>query len=522
MKTPPPVVRAFAKSLPLLMSCACMVGPDYETPKSEVNTTWLEGTDANIDKEKAATLLWWKTFNDPVLDSLIEKASRQNLSLRSAGVRVLQAMAERGIAVGNLFPQVQEINGSANRSKFSENPPRSPAYSKSASISFDATWELDFWGKFRRAIEGADANLEATVATYDDVMVALLAEVAITYVDIRTRQAGLDIAERNVKAQEDGLKLTQSRFRLGADSELDVTQATSILEQTRASIPLQNAQLRQAMFRLNLLLGTPPKEILEELGKPGIIPDAPSALAIGIPADLLRRRPDIRIAERNAAAQSAFIGVAKADLYPSFFLSGSLGFSSADVSNLLTGKSWAGAITPGFSWPILNYGRITNNIRAQDAAFQAAILNYQNTVLNAAREVEDGLAGFVGAQGQVTHLTASVKASKRSLELATIRYKEGTSTFTRVLNSMQQMLRAENTLNLSRSQVALQLIATHKALGGGWELREGRSLVPEDTRREMTERTDWGGLLDESPVEPADKQTPGQPNVETDTEADGK
>ena len=167
----------------------------------------------------------------------------------------------------------------------------------------------------------------------------------------------------------------------------------------------------------------------------------------------------------------------------------------------LSGVRWFGAITPGFSWPVLNYGRIKNNIRVEDAAFQAAVLDYQNTVLNAAREVEDGLAGFVGAHGQTRHLSASVKASKRSLELATVRYKEGSSTFTRVLNSMQSLLRAENTLNLSQSQVALQLIATHKALGGGWEIREGRALVPEETRKEMAERTNWGGLLEESPVQ---------------------
>ena len=500
MTTRHPGLLAATLSLPLFFNSSCMVGPDYEVPESRVNQSWLEGKHAKIETEKAATLEWWKSFDDPVLDSLIQQASRQNLSLRAAGVRVLQAMAERGIAVGNLFPQVQEINGAIDRRKFSENPNPLPAYGKSASLGFDATWELDFWGKFRRSIESADASLEATVATYDDVMVALLAEVALAYVDIRTNQAGLEIARQNVKAQEQGLALTRTRHDLGATSELDVTQATSLLEQTRATVPAQYAALRQAMYRLNLLLGTPPKEILEELGKPGEIPKAPAEIAIGIPADLLRRRPDIRIAERRAAAQSARIGVATADLYPSFFLSGSLGYGSADLSNLIEPESWFGSITPGFSWPVLNYGRIKNNIRVQDAAFQAAVLDYQNTVLNAAREVEDGLAGFMGARGQTRHLTASVEASRRSLELATVRYKEGSSTFTRVLNSLQSLLVAENSLNQSKSRIARQLIATHKALGGGWEIRQGRSLVPEETRKEMEERTNWGGLLEESPV----------------------
>ena len=482
----------------------CMVGPDYVRPDADVNQSWLQTEDPRVKTDQAYEIEWWKTFNDPVLDSLVEEAYAQNLSLRQAAVRVLQAMAERGIAVGQLFPQTQELNGSYGREKLSENPEPSSTYGSSWSVGFDATWELDVWGKFRRSIESADAGLDASLASYDNVMVSLVAEVAATYVELRTLQVRIEIADKNIKIQEESLQLAESRFRAGATSELDVAQATSVLEQTRAAVPALRIQRQQAMYQLNLLLGTPPRDLLERLGEPGGIPTASSEVAVGIPADLLRRRPDIRLAERQAAAQSAQIGVAEADLYPAFFVSGSLGLRSDSTGSLFDSDSWTGSIMPGFSWPILNYGRIKNNVRVQDAAFQAAILNYQSSVLTAAQEVESGLVAFLGTQEQVGYLQESVKASQRSLELATMRYREGSSTFTRVLNSQTQLRDVEESLAATQGQVSTSLIATYKALGGGWEIRQGMNILPQETKEEMENRTDWGNMLEPDHVSGSD------------------
>ena len=474
----------------------CMLGPDYETPASTVNDAWLEAENKNIATTKDDAIEWWKTFNDPLLDSLIEEAYQENLTLRMAAVMVMRAAAQRGIAFGEIFPQTQNLNGAYDRTKFSETPTPPSRYQTRWNVGFDTTWELDFWGKFRRGIESADAELEASLATYDNVMVILISEVAATYTQIRTLQVQSKIAKDNVRIQEESLALAESRFKNGATSELDVAQASSALNQTRASVPALDIQLRQAMYQLSLLFSKPPTDLLHRLGDSGVIPSASQKVAIGIPADLLRRRPDIRVAERQAAALSALVGVAETQLYPAFFLSGSLGYQSDRSNNLFDVNSWTGSIMPGFSWPILNYGRLKNNVRVQDAEFQEAILNYQNTVLVAAYEVESGLVAFLGTQKEVAYLEKSQQAAKRSLKLSMIRYKEGSSTFTRVLNSQTQLRQVQQSLAKAKGQVTLNLIATYKALGGGWEIRQERDLLPASTRATMEQRTDWGDMLE--------------------------
>ncbi len=485
-----------AMGLPLLALVGCMVGPDYERPEVEVNSSWLAMDDERVKKDPPRETQWWKTFNDPVLNGLTEEAYSQNLSLRVAAVRVLQSMAERGIAVGELFPQQQEVNGYFARDKFSENPSGPLRYGKTWSGSFDAAWELDFWGKLRRNIESADAVLDANLASYDDVMVTLVSEVALSYVQIRTVQAQIRITKANLEIQTESLRLTTSRFDAGATSELDVAQAKASLEQTKSLIPRQQVQLKQEMFQLNLLLGTAPQDLLARLGEEQDIPVAPTSIAVGIPADLLRRRPDIRVAERQAAAQSANIGIAAAQLYPAFSIGGSLGLQSDSSGDFFDSDSWTGSILPGFSWPLLNYGRLQNQVRAQDAVFQEAVLNYQNTVLAAAQEVESSIASFLGSQEEMRHLAASVESSRRSLELATIRYQEGSSTFTRVLDAQADLLTVEQAHAEAKSLIATSLIATHKALGGGWETRASMHIVPDSLRREMEDRSNWGDMLD--------------------------
>jgi NodT family efflux transporter outer membrane factor (OMF) lipoprotein len=479
----------------LLLVNGCMVGPDYVEPTVSVNAEWLEdeGARARTDPEPVE---WWKSFNDPVLDALVEEAWRQNLSLRAAAVRVIQAMAQRGITVGELFPQSQTVGGGYARNKLSENPPRGTRYQSNWDLGFDASWELDVWGRYRRSIESADAALDASLASYDDVMVTLVSEVAATYVQIRTIQVRILIAEDNIRLQTESLRLANSRFTNGKTSQLDVYEATASLESTRATLPSLRSDLRQTIYRLNLLLGTPPKNLMDRLGKTKKIPVASTEVAMGIPADLLRRRPDIRLAERQAAAQSAAIGIATADLYPAFRLSGSLGWSADDSSDLLDHESWTGSFAPGFSWAVLNYGRIRNNVRVQDALFQEAVINYRNAVLNAAGEVESGLVAFLGTREQVVHLEKSTAAAKRQYELSMIQYKEGASSFTRVLDAQSQLRASQQSLALTQGQVATNLIATYKALGGGWQVRKGMDILPEETRAEMEKRTNWGDMLD--------------------------
>jgi NodT family efflux transporter outer membrane factor (OMF) lipoprotein len=490
-----------------MVAAGCMVGPDYETPYSEVNESWLE-SGPGITTDRELEIEWWRSFDDPVLVGLVEEAYRQNLTLRQAAVRVAQAMALRGIAFGDLFPQQQELNATFDRERLSQNPEPARGYVNDWRVGFDAFWELDIWGKFRRGLESADAELEASLANYDNAMVSLAAEVAVTYVSIRSLQVRVEIAERNVEIQEGNLRLTEVRFNAGATSELDVAQARAALEQTRAFAPRLRADLAQATYRLSFLLGSTPTDLTDRLRDTQRIPEAPGEVAIGLPADLLRRRPDIRLAERLAAAQSARIGVAVADLLPAFFISGSLGLRSDRASSLFDSSSWTGNIMPGVSWPILNYGRLQNDVRVQDAAFQAAILEYQSAVLAAAQEVESSIAAYAGSREQVDALARSVEASARALELATIQYREGSATFTRVLNSQAQLRNAEEALAVAQGSVAANLIATYKALGGGWEIRRGDALIPEDTRREMEERTDWGDMLESEPEPQAPRTEP--------------
>jgi len=500
--------RVAVLALLLLLAPACEVGPDYVRPEEAVNDEWLEGeTDARVKPGAPQPAEWWKVLKDPVLDSLIERAHAENLSLRIAGVRVLQAMAARGIAVGTLFPQSQTVGGAYSRSKAPDGAPGSP-YASSWNLGFDAVWELDFWGKFRRSIQAADGVLDASLANYDAVMVSLFSEIAIAYVQLRTLQVRLEIARKNVKTQEDGLRLANTRFETGATSELDPAQARSLLAQTRSDIPFFEAQIRQTLYRIAFLLGSPPTADLADLEKPGKIPDVPAEIAVGIPADLLRRRPDIRLAERQAAAQSARIGVAEADLYPAFFLSGSLGLASNSASTLFDSGSWTGAIEPGFSWPVLNYGRLKNNVRVEDAEFQAAIENYRNVVLAAAQEVESGIAAYLGGLDQASRLAEAVEESQKSLDLANIQYAEGTADFQRVLDSLEGLQRLQDALTVTQGQAVAYLISTQRALGGGWEVRRGMDIVPEETRREMAERTNWGDLLEPDAASGSDLLVP--------------
>jgi NodT family efflux transporter outer membrane factor (OMF) lipoprotein len=449
------------------------VGPNYSPPPAPVASEWIDAADPRINSGPAELAEWWQVFGDPVLNELIESAYRQNLTLRVAGARILEARARRGIAVGNLFPQLQEAFGAYTRFKLSDqaaNPPPEIWFSD-WQTGFNASWELDVWGRFRRAIEAEDAALDASVANYDDVLVILLADVATNYVRMRTFQERLNYARENARIQEESLKIVQERHRLGAVTERDVHQARTVLEQTRSLIPLFEAGARVSANRLCVLLGIPPEDLQRKLGA-GPIPVAPPQVVIGIPADLVRRRPDVVRAERELAAQSARIGIAESDFYPRIAINGLIGLQAEQFADLFhTPGSMIGAVGPAFRWDILNYGRILNGVRIQDARFQQLLWAYQDRVLTAGQEAEDGIVTFLKSQQTARHLDTSVQAARRTVDIAYEQYRQGAVDYIVVYVFQSDLTLRQDQLAESRGAIALSLISLYRALGGGWEMR---------------------------------------------------
>ena len=477
----------------------CKVGPNYEPPPAPVSEEYRDpGSDA-VQRQTADLANWWTVFRDPRLDDLVQTAYRQNPNLQSAAVRVLEAQARRGIAVGLLFPQDQEAFGGYRRTQRSENEAN---FGPGAEGSYDewqlgaaAAWELDIWGRFRRGIESADAEVLSAVANYDDVLVTLIANVVSEYVSIRILQERLNITRANVGVQVRGLEIAESRFKGGTATELDRAQATAFLRDTEAIIPELEAAIIQAQNRLCVLLGIPPRDIVDILGDPVPIPVAPASVAVGIPADLLRRRPDIRRAERELAAQSARIGIAKADLYPSFSLVGDVRLVSSQFDDLFNGNSVQAFGGPSFRWALFNYGRIENNVRTEDARFQLLVGRYEDAVLRAQAEVENAIAGYIGAQRQIVLLNDSVAAATRAVEVAEAQYRGGTADYTRVLSTQDFLQDEQDRLVSTRGAMALNLVSLYRALGGGWELRADQIQIDEKIKEMMRQRTNWGKLL---------------------------
>jgi NodT family efflux transporter outer membrane factor (OMF) lipoprotein len=500
-----------AAGLAILVLGCTMVGPDYVRPPVQVEQTWLDTGDKRVQTESANYKDWWQAFKDPALNQFIDTAYRENLPLRIAGVRVLEARAQLGVAVGSLYPQTQQGSGSYTRTRIGEGSVDAVSASQftfgQAQVGLNASWELDFWGKFRRGVQSADASLQATIADYDNVLVSLTADVANSYITIRTLEKRLSIAKENVRIQTESLQIAEARFLGGTTSQRDVEQAKTILANTQASIPTLESQVRQAQNVLCVLLGLPPTNLADRLKGKTAIPAPPPQVAVGIPADLLRRRPDIRSAELLAMAECSRIGVAKADLFPAFSLTGTVGFQASDVTSFYLGglyqwRNRAASFGPSFQWNLFNYGRITNQVRVQDARFQEALIAYQNLVLKAQQEVEDNLVAFLKAQERARFLSDSTTSAMRSLELAIIQYREGITDFTTVLTAQQALLSEQDSLATTLGNISRSLVGVYRALGGGWEIREGQDFVPAEIRQTMAERTNWGRLLAPAPIAP--------------------
>ena len=449
------------------------VGPNYNRPVALVEPNWIDyGSDPRVLDVETDDAMWWHVFNDPQLNQLVWTASEQNLTLRTAGTRILQAQAVRGIAAGNLFPQVQQAFGSYNRVQVSRNIANSAPVKNFSQwdSGFNLSWELDFWGRFRRSLESADATLDATIEGYDNVLVLLVSDVAATYVQIRTLQQQLRLLRENVRLQQDSLAIADAQYQAGAANQADVLQLRNNVEQTESLIPVLEAALRQANNALCILLGEPPRDLIAELGS-GPIPTAPAEVAVGVPAQLLRRRPDVREAERLVAAQSAQIGVAEADLYPAFGINGVLDWQAETLGGVFSPGSLAGSIGPGFSWNIFNYGRIQNSVRLQDAKFQQAVYSYQNTVLKAQRETEDAIVGFRASQQQTDKLQQAVDDALDLNSLLLVQANAGATDFNRVFVVQTALTVQQDSLASSQGDIALNLIRIYRSLGGGWQIR---------------------------------------------------
>lgn len=448
------------------------VGPNYHKPCAAVADQWIDAADKRLSSDEPDLSHWWTTFNDPQLDELIQSACQQNLTLKEACFRILEERAALAIAVGNLLPQTQQAVGNYNRASISSlaaNQQLLPErFFNNWDLGFNLAWELDFWGRFRRAIESAQDDLCASVFDYDDVLVTLLGDVGATYIQIRTLQQQIAYVKENIKIQNEALQIAQARFQGGLASDLDTQQAISQLAQTEALIPQFEKQLRAANDRLCVLLGQPTCDLTPKLGDkdiPAVSPD----VVVGVPCDLLCRRPDIRRAEKQAASQCAQIGVAEADLYPAISITGTVGFDAQRFTQLFKDHSLQGTIGPGFQWNVLNYGRLINNVGLQKAKFCELVTTYRQTVLQANSEAEDGIAEFLQSQLQAKDLQRSVDAASKAVDLAITQYKGGLVDFNRVAVLEQNLVQQQDLLAQALGDIDTGLVHLYRALGGGWE-----------------------------------------------------
>ena len=469
MKSAPTIFTLGA--LALLGGCA--VGPNYHPPETATPQQWsspLAGGETNGAPADAA---WWKTFNDPELDSLIARAAQSNLTLHAAAARVREARAARSVAAADFGPTIntsaayQRERLSANG--FPEFPPGIPLDGNVYQAGFDAAWELDVFGGARRAVEAANAAIESSEFGERDVLVSLQGEVARNYIGARGYQRRLVIARQNIAAQQEVLDLTRDRFKAGLSGDLDVQQASALLAATQAQLPPLEAGFKQSVYRLGVLLGLAPGALVDELSDDAPIPATPPEVPAGLPSDLLQRRPDIRVAERNLAAANAQIGVATADLFPKFSLTGDVGLQSVGTSDWFTGGSRFWSAGPTVQWRIFDMGRIRANIRIQNARQEQALAGYELSVLSAMEDVENALTAYAKEQTRRESLVTAAEASQQALDISQQLYKNGLADFLRVLDAQRSLYANQEALVLSDQDVAQDLVALYKALGGGWE-----------------------------------------------------
>jgi NodT family efflux transporter outer membrane factor (OMF) lipoprotein len=513
-----PLKQTGLAALLALIASGCMTGPDYARPDIATPEDWVSEKAGCVSSAPGDITAWWTQFNDPVLDSLIARAVESNFDVRAAASRVREARAARGVVAASLLPSVN-AGASLKRSQgpeqnLSGGPPvsgsigfgpgglsrtinirgRNVSISHTASaaggttgltisptggaadrtsdlfsLGFDASWEMDVFGGNRRAVEAADADLEAVVEAERHVLVSLVAEVALNYIDLRAAQNRLAITQRNIKAQSETVKLTAARYDAGLSSELDAVRARSLLAVFEGQVPLLGQQVASAIYRLGVLLGGEPGMLLAELEPAAPLPAVPAEIPVGLPSELLKRRPDIRVAERQLAAENARIGVAMADLYPKFFLTGGVSGQSNVVGSALNNANQLWSFGPSVSWPIFQGGRIRANIEVQNERQEQALIRYEQTIMQALADVETSLVSFNSEQVYRRSVQDAVSANQRAVSLANERYARGLEGFLNALQAQRDLFVSEDQLVQSESIILANLVSLFKSLGGGWD-----------------------------------------------------
>jgi NodT family efflux transporter outer membrane factor (OMF) lipoprotein len=493
---------AFAVLPALVVSACTTVGPDYVEPTSTVQSDWIEYDDPILSRQPPLEAGWWsQAYQDPLLDQLIEASLEQNLTLRSAGLRVLQSQQRLAIAIGSQYPQQQALSGEAEL--FNIGGGSEQMYN----LGFNLSWEADVWGKFSLQVQSASAALDASVASYDGVMLSLISQVAQNYLLVRATQQQILAAKYNLDMQQQSVDITTAKFNAGATSALDVEQSLSLLHTTEAGVAGLEISLQQLKNSLAILQGIPPQQMSNMLEDPEPVPVVKPQLALGMPQDLIRRRPDLRAAERQLAAQSAQIGVAAAELYPSFGIGGSVGTSVSTLddenfNDLFSSGTNTVSLFGFFQWNIFNYGRLKSNVRLQDAVFQQLLTDYRESVLEAQAEVENAIVAFLKSQQQLVAYQKAADAAQRAVDISTLQYQEGEIVYNTVISTLRTLASRQEQLAISQGDVATNLVEVYKSLGGGWQIRQGQEapdLIPAETRDEMLERTgEWKKVFKEN------------------------
>lgn len=467
--------RASLVALLAALVGGCTVGPNYQPPKASVPPAYSQTVTAPTNAPAQTLAEWWRLFHDPQLDALIEEASRANLDMRLAQARVREARAQQGIARSALFPSL-DANGEYTRGRLSAHTPNGflaraagePLEQNLFDAGFDMNWELDIFGGNRRALQAARADLGATEESNRGTRITVLADVGLNYLDLRGLQKQLAVARDNLRLQEQTLALTRDQFRAGLASELDSSRAEAQAAETRSQIPLLEQAIQRSIYRLSVLLGKQPEQLESQLAVVAPIPPATPGIPIGLPSDLLRRRPDIRQAERELAAATARVGVATADLFPRFFLTGAAGLQSLNASDFFDAGSRFWSIGPSVKWPIFTAGRIRQNIKVQNAREDQALVRYEQSVLTSLEEVENALVSCDKEQEHHSALMQSEAANRRAVELADERYRSGLVDFLNVLETQRSLLSVQDELARSERTLGQNIVRLYKALGGGW------------------------------------------------------
>jgi NodT family efflux transporter outer membrane factor (OMF) lipoprotein len=456
----------------LLLIAGCKVGPDFTPPRPDLPSAWVGGTDpqqpAVVTRQSEDLRQWWKQLQDPTLDSLIDEALKTSLSLASAEASLRQARALRGIAAGGLWPSAT-ASASATREggrQYSTGGGTGNLFQ----TGVDATWELDIFGGVRRNVESAEANIQAAAENLRDVQVSIAAEVALAYVQLRGYQQEIVTARENLEIQQHTVDITAKLFKVGFDSGLDMANAEETSAMTEAQIPVYETGARQSIYALSVLLAREPGYLVDRLSPTASLPPLPTTIPAGLPSDLLRRRPDIRQAEAQLHSATAQIGVATAQLFPQFSLTGGVGFASSQANTLLHRANRSFFVGPAASWPIFQGGAIVSNIHAQQALRDIAFITYRQTVLTALQDVENALVAFAQEQHHHQSLDKAVAADHRAVDLSLRLFREGQTDFLTVITAQRTLYADDSALTQSRENLVADLIALYKALGGGWDM----------------------------------------------------